>query len=84
MEPGAGRRVPFGAASEVTPKFIAPSDPISRRRHARLVTGEAEVTKVDRRQIEFTVRATEGARKIGVGSRSRAFVDVAKLVRRFG
>src|SRR5713101_2387336 len=35
----------------------------------RLVTGEAEVTKVDGRQIEFTVRATEGDREIGGGSR---------------
>ena len=31
----------------------------------RLVSGEAEVTKVDGRQIEFTVRATEGAKEIG-------------------
>ena len=31
----------------------------------RLVTGEAEVTKVDGRQIEFTVRAIEGAKEIG-------------------
>src|SRR6516165_9670848 len=29
------------------------------------VTGDAEVTKVDGRQIEFTVRATEGAKEIG-------------------
>jgi hypothetical protein len=84
MEPGAGRRVPFGAASEVTPKFIAPSDPISRRRHARLVTGEAEVTKVDRRQIEFTVRATEGAKEIRLGSHSRVIIDVPKFTRRLG
>src|SRR6059036_3955650 len=28
----------------------------------RLVTAEAEVTKVDGRQIEFTVRATDGAK----------------------
>src|ERR1700730_12739610 len=34
----------------------------------RLVTGEAEVTKVDGRQIEFTVRATEGAKEIGAGT----------------
>ena len=34
----------------------------------RLVTGEAEVTKVDGRQIEFAVRATEGAKEIGAGS----------------
>jgi hypothetical protein len=42
----------------------------------RLVTGEAEVTKVDRRQIEFTVRATEGAKEIGAGSHSRVVIDV--------
>src|SRR5262244_553288 len=31
-----------------------------------MVTGEAEVTKVDGRQIEFAVRATDGAKEIGV------------------
>src|SRR5207244_8856948 len=30
----------------------------------RLVAGEAEVTKVDGRQIEFAVRAAEGAKEI--------------------
>src|SRR5207248_4634670 len=34
------------------------------------VTAEAEVTKVDGRQIEFTVRATDDAKEIGVGSHS--------------
>jgi fluoroacetyl-CoA thioesterase len=48
----------------------------------RLVTGEAEVTKVDGRQIEFTVRATEGAKEIGAGSHSRVVIDVAKFARR--
>ena len=43
------------------------------------VTGEAEVTKVDGRQIEFTVRATEGAKEIGTGSHSRVVIDVAKF-----
>src|SRR3954451_10651470 len=33
----------------------------------RLVAGEAEVTKVDGRQIEFAVRATEWAKVIGAG-----------------
>jgi len=46
------------------------------------VTGEAEVTKVDGRQIEFTVRATEGAKEIGAGSHSRVVIDVAKFTRR--
>ena len=46
--------------------------------------GEAEVTKVDGRQIEFAVRATEGAKEIGVGSHSRVVIDVAKFVQRLG
>src|ERR1700724_2962655 len=48
----------------------------------RLVTGEAEVTKVDERQIEFAVRATEGAKEVGAGSHSRVVIDVAKFARR--
>src|SRR5437870_4479174 len=48
----------------------------------RLVTGEAEVTRVSGRQIEFTVRATEGAKEIGAGSHSRVVIDVAKFARR--
>jgi fluoroacetyl-CoA thioesterase len=48
----------------------------------RLVSGEAEVTKLDGRQIEFTVRAIEGDKEIGVGSHSRVVIDVAKFVRR--
>jgi fluoroacetyl-CoA thioesterase len=48
----------------------------------RLVTGEAEVTEVDGRQIEFTVRATEGTKEIGVGAHSRVVIDVAKFARR--
>src|SRR6202040_3019417 len=50
----------------------------------RQVTGEAEVTKVDGRQIEFTVRATEGEKEIGAGSHSRVVIDVAKFARRLG
>jgi fluoroacetyl-CoA thioesterase len=47
-----------------------------------LVSAEAEVTKVDGRQIEFTVRATDGAKEIGAGSHSRVVIDIAKLARR--
>jgi len=50
----------------------------------RVVTGEAEVTKVDGRRIEFAVSATEDAKEIGVGSHSRAVVDVAKFAQRLG
>ena len=48
----------------------------------RLVTGEAEVTGVEGRRIEFKVRATEGGKEIGIGSHSRAVVDVEKFVAR--
>ena len=50
----------------------------------RQVTGEAAVTKVDGRQIEFSVRATEGEKEIGNGTHSRAVIDLAKFVRRLG
>ena len=49
-----------------------------------IVTGEAEVTKIDGRRIEFRVRATEGHREIGIGSHSRAVIDIAKFMRRLG
>jgi len=45
----------------------------------RLVAGEAVVIKVDGRQIEFAVRAAEGAKEIGVGSHSRVVIDVARF-----
>jgi len=48
----------------------------------RLVSGEAEVTRVDGRQIEFTGGATEGAKEIGIGSHSRVVIELAKFVRR--
>lgn len=50
----------------------------------RIVSGEAEVTKTDGRRIEFRVRATEGDKEIGVGSHSRAVIDLAKFARRLG
>ena len=45
----------------------------------RQVTGEAEVTKVDGRRIEFAMRAAEGDKEIGIGSHSRAVIDFAKF-----
>jgi fluoroacetyl-CoA thioesterase len=50
----------------------------------RLVSEEAEVTKIEGRQIEFAVRATEGAKEIGVGLDSRVVLDVAKFTQRLG
>ena len=49
-----------------------------------IVNGEAEVTKIDGRRIEFRVRAIEGDREIGIGSHSRAVIDMAKFMRRLG
>src|ERR1700739_2776465 len=48
------------------------------------VTGEAAVTKVDGRQIEFSVRAIEGDKEIGNGRHSRTVIDLVKFVRRLG
>jgi fluoroacetyl-CoA thioesterase len=45
----------------------------------RRVTGEAEVTKIDGRRIEFTIRATESAEVIGLGTRERVIIDLAKF-----
>ena len=45
----------------------------------RRVTGEAEVTKIDGRRIEFTIRATEGAEVIGLGTHERVIIDIAKF-----
>ena len=47
-----------------------------------VVLGEAEVTRVDGSRIEFAVRATEGGKEIGVGSHSRAVIDIDKFMRR--
>ena len=51
--------------------------PVGRR-----VTGEAEVTKVDGRRIEFTIRATDGAEMIGNGSHERVIIDLVKFAER--
>ena len=48
----------------------------------RRVTGEAEVTKVDGRRIEFRIRATDGNEEIGVGTHERMVIDLAKFSER--
>jgi len=48
----------------------------------RRVIGEAEVTKVDGRRIEFTIRARDGAEEIGVGTHERVVIDLAKFAER--
>lgn len=48
----------------------------------RRVTGEAKVTKVAGRHIEFSIRAADGAEEIGVGTHERVVIDLAKLSER--
>jgi fluoroacetyl-CoA thioesterase len=48
----------------------------------RRVTGEATVTSVDGRRIEFSVRATDGSEEIGVGTHERVVIQLAKLAER--
>jgi len=45
----------------------------------RRVTGEAEVTKIDGRRIEFTIRATDGAEVIGEGTHERVIINLARF-----
>jgi fluoroacetyl-CoA thioesterase len=46
------------------------------------VTGEAEVSKIDGRRIEFTVRAFDETEEIGNGTHQRALVSLAKIADR--
>lgn len=48
----------------------------------RRVTGEAEVTKIDGRRIEFRIRARDGAEEIGIGTHDRMIIDLAKFMER--
>ena len=48
----------------------------------RLVTGEAEIVKVDGRRLEFTIRALDGAEVIGTGTHERMIIDLARFSER--
>jgi fluoroacetyl-CoA thioesterase len=48
----------------------------------RTVVGEAEVTNVDGRRIEFLIRATDGSEEIGAGTHERMVVQLARLTER--
>src|ERR1700689_2270662 len=48
----------------------------------RRVTGEAKVTGVDGRRIEFSIRATDGNEEIGVGTHERVVMNLSKLSER--
>jgi len=46
------------------------------------ITGEAKVTSLDKRRIEFSIRATAGNEEIGVGTHQRVVVQLSKLSER--
>ncbi|TMI06907.1 MAG: thioesterase [Betaproteobacteria bacterium] len=48
----------------------------------RRITGEAEVTKVAGRRIEFRIRATDGTEEIGIGTHERMLIDLEKFSER--
>ena len=48
----------------------------------RCVTGEAKVTGVDGRRIEFSVRAADGNEEIGVGTHERVVIELTRLSER--
>ncbi|HUD26179.1 MAG TPA: thioesterase family protein [Burkholderiaceae bacterium] len=45
----------------------------------RKVRGEAEVTGVDGRRIEFEVRAFDGSEQIGTGTHQRMLIDMKRF-----
>ena len=48
----------------------------------RTVVGEAKVTNVDGRRIEFLIRATDGTEEIGTGKHERMVVQLSRLSER--
>ena len=52
---------------------------ISATPAGRSVTGEAVVTKIDGRRIEFTIRATDGTEVIGMGTHERVIINLVKF-----
>ena len=48
----------------------------------RRVTGEAKVTSIDGRRIEFSIRATDGNEEIGVGTHERVVIQLSMLSER--
>jgi fluoroacetyl-CoA thioesterase len=59
--------------SRVDVRHVA-ATPVGRR-----VTATAEVTKVEGRQIEFTVRAEDGEELIGEGTHERVLIDLERF-----
>ena len=48
----------------------------------RRITGEAKVTNIDGRRVEFSIRATDGNEDIGVGTHERVVIQLSKLSER--
>jgi fluoroacetyl-CoA thioesterase len=71
LEPGQS-----AVGTRVDIRHLAPT-PVSAR-----VVGEAEVTGIDGRRVQFTVRATDDTEEIGTGTHERVIVDLARLARR--
>jgi fluoroacetyl-CoA thioesterase len=71
LEPGES-----AVGTRIDVRHVAPT-PVGKR-----VTGEAEVTKVAGRRIEFTVRAVDEQEEIGTGTHERALVSLAKIAER--
>jgi fluoroacetyl-CoA thioesterase len=51
--------------------------PVGRR-----VSGEAVVTGVDGRRIEYSIRATDGSEEIGAGTHERVVIQLSRLSER--
>jgi fluoroacetyl-CoA thioesterase len=48
----------------------------------RIIMGQATVTRVDGRRIEFAIRAADGNEEIGAGAHERVVIQLAKLSER--
>jgi fluoroacetyl-CoA thioesterase len=48
----------------------------------RTIVGEAKVTRVDGRRIEFSIRAADGEEEVGAGTHERMVVQLARLSER--
>jgi fluoroacetyl-CoA thioesterase len=68
LEPGE-----TAVGSHVDVRHLA-ATPVGRR-----ITAFAEVTGVEGRRIEFTVRAADGDEEIGAGTHERALIDLARF-----
>jgi len=62
--------------THVDVRHLAPT-PVGRR-----VDGEAEVTNIDGRRIEFTIRATDETQLIGIGTHERMIIDLGRFSER--